>query len=102
MPTKRDRAIALAGKICDALTVDHSDQMSIGAIDNVIADLRTLRSIMVGYPDIDLAIGYLEKMKRPRTDKQSESQQAKDAAVGAKIMAYNMACDPPRGPNTGH
>lgn len=88
--TKRDRAIALAEKICDALTVDHFDQMSIGTIDNVLADLRTLRSLMARCPDIDLAIGYLEKMKLSRADKQSEGQQAKSAAVGAKIMAHNM------------
>jgi hypothetical protein len=91
MPTKRDRAIPLATEICDALALDHFDRMSLGAIDNVIADLRTLRSLMGRCPDIDLAISYLEKMKRPRADKHAEGQRAKDAAVGARIMAYNMA-----------
>jgi hypothetical protein len=90
MPTKRDRAIALAEKICDALTVDNFDRMSISAINNVIADLHMLRSVMKRCPDIDLAIGYLEKMKRLRANKQDLGQRAKDAAVGAKIMAYNM------------
>jgi hypothetical protein len=33
----------------------------------------------------------LEKMKGPRADKHAEGQRAKDAAVGARIMAYNIA-----------
>ena len=61
-PTERDRAIALAEQICDALTVDHFDRMSLGTIEHLITDLRTLRSLMGRCPDIDLAIGYLEKM----------------------------------------
>jgi hypothetical protein len=89
--TKRDRAIALAEQICDALDRYRFDQMSHGAIDGVIADLRTLRSLMGQCSDIDLAIGCLEKLKRPRTDKHAEGQSAKDAVVGARIMAHNMA-----------
>lgn len=90
MPTKRDRAIAIAEQICDALTVDHFDRMSPGTIDKAIADLHTLQPLLGTCSDIDLAIGYLEKMKRPRANKQDLGQRAKDAAVGAKIMAYNM------------
>jgi hypothetical protein len=90
MPTKRDRAIALAGEICDALHLDNFDRMSLSAIDNTIADLRTLQSLLGTCSDIDLAIHHLEKMKPPSADKQSEGRLAKDAAVGAKIMAYNM------------
>jgi hypothetical protein len=42
-------------------------------------------------PDIELAIHSLETMKPPRADKRAEAQAAKDAAVGARAMAYNMA-----------
>lgn len=89
-PTKRDRAIALVMEIRDRLDVDYYDRMTLGAIDNVIADLRTLRFLMGRCDDIDLAIHYLEKMKRPRSDKNAEGQRAQSAAVGAQIMAHNM------------
>ncbi len=88
--TKRDRSIALAEQICDAFDLDPFDRMSLGAIDNMIDDLRTLRTLMGRCSDIDLAIGYLDKMKRPRADKHAMGQRAKDAAVGARIMAHNI------------
>jgi hypothetical protein len=36
--------------------LDHFDQMSLGAIDNLIADLRVHRSLMGGCSYVDLAM----------------------------------------------
>jgi hypothetical protein len=89
--TNRDRAIALAEQIYDALDVDQIRRLPLDAIQHAIADLKALRILMGQCSDADLAIAYLEKMKRPRADKAAEGQRAKDAAYGTKIMAYNMA-----------
>jgi hypothetical protein len=90
MSARRNQAVALAEQVCDVLSsVDHFDRISLGAVDNIISDLRTLRSLMGRCSDVDLAIGYLEKMKRPRADKPTEGQRAKDAAFGGQeVIAY--------------
>ncbi len=88
---RRDQAIALATQICDALDGDQIHRMPLDAIQHAIDDLKALRAIMGRCSDVDLAIGYLEKMKRPRADKAAEGQRAKNAAYGAKMSAYNMA-----------
>ena len=91
MSTKRDHAIDLATQIRDAIgAVDQFERMPLGAIDSIITDLRSLRSIMGACPDIDQATRNLEKMKRPRADKSALGKAAKDAIVGALMAAYNM------------
>ncbi len=88
--SKKDRAIALATKICDALDPDQFDRMTLGEIESVIDDLRTLRSLLGHCSFVNFAQHYLERMKRPRANKQAEGQRAKDAAVRAKVMAQSM------------
>jgi hypothetical protein len=65
--------------------------MSLGAIDNVIADLRKLRSLMGGCSDVDLAMRYLKKMKRPRADKQAEGRCGRREDHGAQHGAVIRA-----------
>jgi hypothetical protein len=89
--TKRDQAITLAEQIYDALNQDRFDQMSHGAIDSVIADLNTLRSLVGRCSDINVAISSLERMKHPRANKLLKAQSAKEAAAGARNMVYDMA-----------
>lgn len=88
---QRDSAIELATQICDALDAEPFDRMRLDAIDAIIEDLRALKMLMRKCSDADLAITYLQKMKRSRADKSLEGQRAKDAAVGARIMAYNLS-----------
>jgi hypothetical protein len=88
--TNRVRAIALAEQICEALDHDRFDQMSLDAIDNVIADLNTLRSLVGRCSDINVAISSLERMKQPRANKYMKAKSAKEAAAGARIMVYSM------------
>jgi len=61
----------------------------LGAIDDVIATLRALQPLMHAFRDVSLAIGYLEKMKRPRSDKQTLGKLAKDAI--AVVMSAHGA-----------
>ena len=89
--TKRDRAIALAEQIYTALNHDLFDQMSHEAIDSVIADLNTLRSLVGRCSDINVAISSLERMKHPRANKLLKAQSAKEAAASARNMVYDMA-----------
>ena len=93
MPTKRDRAIELAEQARKEIesTDGLFDRLSLGVIDDIADKLRALRSLMGTCPDANLAIRYLEKMKRPRADKQAEGECAKDAIVGALMSAYNIA-----------
>jgi len=89
--TNRDRAIALAEQIYAALNHGLFDQMSHEAIDSVIADLNTLRSLVGRCSDINVAISSLERMKRPRANRLLKAQSAKEAAAGARNMVYDMA-----------
>jgi hypothetical protein len=87
----RDRAVALAEQIYAALNHDRLDQMSHGAIDCVMADLNTLRSLVGRCSDINVAICSLERMKHPRANRLLKAQSAKEAAAGARNMVYDMA-----------
>jgi hypothetical protein len=86
----RDRAVALAEQIYAALNHDRLDQMSHGAIDGVIADLNTLRSLVGRCSDINVAISSLERMKHPRANRLLKAQSAKEAAAGARNKVYDM------------
>jgi hypothetical protein len=90
MASPKKQAIALGGSIRNAFDHDYSDRMSAGEIDEIIKNLRTLRSLMRGCSDIDLALDYLERMKRPCAEKYDLFDKAKSAAVGALATAYNM------------
>ena len=82
----------IADGICTALGADRVDALSLNSIDGLIVDLCTLKMLLGGQStDVNLAIRYLEKMKRPRADKQAEGRRAKHAAEGARIATYRLA-----------
>jgi hypothetical protein len=94
MELRRDRAIALIEKIRDSLICIQFDHMSLSTMDEIIGELSRLRQLFP-WPcsDIDLAINYLEKMKRPRSDKFDLGQSILSAVVGIQVMAYRISTD---------
>lgn len=89
--SRKEQAIALADEIYDLVNLDNFDRVSLGAIDDVISKLVTLAAIY-GRPDseIDAAKGYLEKMKRPRADRDDLGYSLKNMAYGIRLSTHNL------------
>jgi hypothetical protein len=85
----------IADGVCTALGADRAEALNLGSIDGLIVDLCTLKMFLGGQsPDVDLAIRYLENMKRPRADKQAEGRRARHAAEGARIATLKLDTRP--------
>ena len=93
MSAKKERANELLERLRHAIESadDNFDRLTLGAINDCISDLLSLRSIMGRCPDIDLALGHFKAMTSLRADKQYEGNRAKDAIRGLAITVANMS-----------
>jgi hypothetical protein len=91
MTSRREKAIALAENIRSRLDNVYFEAMSLSTIDGLIGDLRSLKSAFPWPCDeFGLAIAYLEKMKRPRSDKSSLGASLLNVVYGIHMNAYQI------------
>jgi hypothetical protein len=88
---RKQQAINLADEIYGLVDQDNFDRMSLGVMEEALSKLSILRAIY-GRRDseIEAAKGYLEKMKRPRADRNQLGSSLKYVAYGIRMSAHNL------------
>lgn len=82
MASRKEAAEAIISELKLIVSDADFDRMSLGTIDKIERQLRSLRAINGQSSSLDLALHYVERMKKPRADRYELGNLLKDAIWG--------------------